>query len=352
MDKEGGYNNIPFLLYGSNYDWWKVRMMAFLKSMENKAWKVVLKGFNHLIVKDKDWNVSFKPEDDWYDEDDKLALGNSKALNALFNGVDKNIFKLINTCTVAKDAWEILRTTHKGTSKFKMFRLQLLTTKLENLKMNDDERIQDFCKNVLEISNASSGLGEKMLEAKLVKKILRSLPTKLDMKVTAIEEAQDINNMRVDELIGLLQAFEVLINLNLVLNKVKKKPDVQDISSSIRKDSDDQKRVITTDNYFSKNDKEVTKKVINLTGRYEYDKDSYNEDPSYEELVVSYKELYEKFEEMCKLSETQKKVLTQIKEEKEKLLAINLELQDKVNLLSSEIENITSGSDMIDEYLN
>ena len=45
-----------------------------------------------------------KPEEEWSKEEDELALGNSKALNALFNGVDKNIFRLIKHCTVAKDA--------------------------------------------------------------------------------------------------------------------------------------------------------------------------------------------------------------------------------------------------------
>ena len=43
-----------------------------------------------------------------------MALGNNKALNALFNGVGKNMFKLINNCTMAKDAWNILRTTQKS----------------------------------------------------------------------------------------------------------------------------------------------------------------------------------------------------------------------------------------------
>ena len=102
-------------------------------------------------MKDKNGNESLKPEEDWSKEEDELALGNSKALNALFNGVDKNIFRLINSCNVAKDAWEILKTTHEGTSKDKMSRLQLLTTRFENLKMNDDESIQDFYMNVLEI---------------------------------------------------------------------------------------------------------------------------------------------------------------------------------------------------------
>ena len=45
-----------------------------------------------------------KAEEDWNDEDEKLSQGNSKSLNALFNGVDKNIFRLISNCTVAKEA--------------------------------------------------------------------------------------------------------------------------------------------------------------------------------------------------------------------------------------------------------
>jgi hypothetical protein len=55
-------------------------------------------------------------------------------------------------------------------------------------------------------------LGEKILEEKLVRKILRSLPKKFDMKVIDIEEAQDIGIMRVDEIIGSLQTFELGIS--------------------------------------------------------------------------------------------------------------------------------------------
>ena len=185
MDKEGGGNiNRPPVLDGSNYDYWKARMVAFLKSMDSKTWKAIIKGWEHPVVKDKDGKETLKPEENWTKEEDETALGNSKALNALFNGVDKNIFRLINTCTVAKDAWEILKTTHEGTSKVKMSRLQLLTTKFENLKMLEDESIHDFHMNVLAIANAFSALGEKISEEKMVRKILRSLPKRFDMKVT------------------------------------------------------------------------------------------------------------------------------------------------------------------------
>lgn len=155
------------------------------------------------MVKDKDGKdmTDLKSGEEWSKEKDKLALGNSKALNALFNEVDKTTCRLINTCIEAKDAWEILKTTHEGTSKVKMSKLQLFTTKFENLKMKDDECFHDFHMNILDITNSSSVLGEKMLEEKLVRKVLRSLPKKFDMKVITIEEAQDICNMRVDELI-------------------------------------------------------------------------------------------------------------------------------------------------------
>jgi len=105
-------------------------------------------------------------------------------LNALFNGVDKNMFRLIKQCTVAKNTWEILKTTHKGTYKVKSSRLQLLTTKFEYLKMLEDENIQDYYLNILNIANSFDSLGEKISNEKLVRKILRSIPKRFDMKVT------------------------------------------------------------------------------------------------------------------------------------------------------------------------
>jgi len=54
------------------------------------------------------------------------------------------MFRLIKQCNVAKDAREILKTAHEGTSKVKSSRLQLLTTKFENLKMMEDVNIQSI----------------------------------------------------------------------------------------------------------------------------------------------------------------------------------------------------------------
>ncbi|KAK2436528.1 gag-protease polyprotein [Trifolium repens] len=211
MDKDGTLVSKPPFLYGTIYDYWKARMTAFLKSIDSRTWKVVLRGWEHPKVKDANGvdTEELKPEEDWTPAEDTLALGNNKALNALFNGVDKNMFRLIKQCTVAKDAWEILKTTHEGTSKVKSSRLQLLHSKFENLRMKEEETIYDFHMNVLDLANSFDSLGERLSDEKLVRKILRSLPKRFEMKVTAIQEAQNIASMKVEELVGSLQTFEM-----------------------------------------------------------------------------------------------------------------------------------------------
>jgi len=238
MDKEGGFVNRPLLLDGSNYDYWKSRMSAFLKSIDNKTWKAVLKGWEHPVALDKVGNKTtvLKLEEEWTTAEEELTLGNSKVLNALFNGVDKNMFRLIKQCTVAMDAREILKTAHEGTSKVKSVKLQLLITKFENMKMQEDENIQDYYMNILDIANSFDSLGEKLTDEKLVRKILRSLPKRFDMKVTAIEEARDIPSMKIDELIGSLQNFEIVI----INREEKKEKSIAFILNDDAKDSQEE----------------------------------------------------------------------------------------------------------------
>lgn len=91
----------------------------------------------------------------------------------------------------------------------KMSRLHLLTTKFESLKMSEEKIITKSNVRLLDITNGSFVLGEKISKEKLVRKVLRSLPKRFDMKVTAIEEAHDIATMKVDKLSGYLRTFEM-----------------------------------------------------------------------------------------------------------------------------------------------
>ena len=64
-----------------------------------------------------------------------MANSNSQALNAIFSAVDAHPFKLISKCEVAKEAWEILETANEGTKAVRISKLQILTSRFENLIM-------------------------------------------------------------------------------------------------------------------------------------------------------------------------------------------------------------------------
>ena len=146
---------------------------------------------------------------------DKAALAvanaNSKALNAIFCGVSLDEFHRISQIIVVKEAWEILETTYKGMKKVKDTKLQMLTTRFKELTMSEDESFDSFYSKLNEVVVSKFNLGEKMGDSKIVRKILRSLPESFHVKVTAIEESKDIDDIKVQELIGSLQTYELLL---------------------------------------------------------------------------------------------------------------------------------------------
>jgi len=194
---------------------------------------------NPPTTKDDKDNYVPKPKEKWSNDEDKLANSNSKALNAIFNAVDVNQFKLISTCETAKEAWDILQTAHEGTDTVKASKLQILTTRFERLRMEEDECIADFNSKLCDIANEAFALGEKYSDAKLVKKTLRSLPARFAYKVTAIEEAKNVEKMRLDELIGNLQTFEMNFKAKKKSRGIALNADYDDMSTKDETDEDE-----------------------------------------------------------------------------------------------------------------
>ena len=85
-------------------------------------------------------------------------------------------------------------------------------SKFEKLRMSEEETINDFNGRLYDIANESFALGEKFSEERLVKKALRSLPSRFAYKAIAIREAEDLKRMRLEELKGSLRSFEIELN--------------------------------------------------------------------------------------------------------------------------------------------
>ena len=135
----------------------------------------------------------------------KAANFNSKSLNALFSAVMNEEFKKISSIETAKEAWTILQTTYEGTKTVKDSKLQRLTTSFKEIKMEEDE----LCAKLKDIVNSAFNLGKTILEPKIIRKMLRSLPERFHAKITAIEESKDIDKIPLTELVGNLQTYEL-----------------------------------------------------------------------------------------------------------------------------------------------
>ena len=132
---------------------------------------------------------------DWNDATIIVANFNSRALNVLFCGVTNKEFKKISSTEVAKEAWTILETTYEGTKVVKTVKLQTLTSSFEEIRMEEDETFDEFYAKLKDIVNSIFNLREFIVESKIVRKILRSLPERFHAKIITIEEVKDIDKI-------------------------------------------------------------------------------------------------------------------------------------------------------------
>ena len=90
-----------------------------------------------------------------------------------------------------------------------------------------------FYSKLNEVVMGKFNLGEKTEDSKVVRKILRSLPESFRAKVTAIEESRDLDDIKVQELVGSLQTYELSLptqrkSKSLALKTINERVEVHD----------------------------------------------------------------------------------------------------------------------------
>ncbi|GJY78574.1 retrovirus-related pol polyprotein from transposon TNT 1-94 [Tanacetum coccineum] len=123
---------------------------------------------------------------------------------------------------MAKDIWNSLIITHQGNKQVKDNKIDLFVQKYEEFIISDDETIDCAFARFNTIITSLKALDESFLSRNHVRKFLRALPTKWRPKVTAIKESKDLSTLPLDELIGILKVYEVVLEKDLATSRNKK----------------------------------------------------------------------------------------------------------------------------------
>jgi len=223
-------NTIP-AFDGTNYGYWKVRVRFFLKSID--CWKIVETGW----TKPADATPELVPE--------KAAwLSNDKAFHALCQALLLFEFARISNCEFAQEAVLILETTYEGIKLVKSIKLQMLISRFEEIKMMEDETFGEFYSKMSDLRNSMVSLGKFILDLKLISKILRSLPEHFRIKVTTIEESKDLEEMKIEELVGSLQTYEISLPLVKKVKTIAPKASKKKVKVSSEDDFENEEEVV------------------------------------------------------------------------------------------------------------
>jgi transposase InsO family protein len=188
---------------GQNYDFWCVKMKTSFMAVD--LWDMVENGFEE--PENEEALTAAKKK-----ELKEARQRDASALSMLHRAVADSVFPRIMMASKANEAWMILKKEYQGDLKVRAIKLQSLRRDFENMKMKDNECVKEFSDRFNELVNQMKSYGEDVTNTKMVEKILISLPEKYDPLVAVIEETKNLEELKVEELMGSLKSFEQRLN--------------------------------------------------------------------------------------------------------------------------------------------
>eukprot|EP00253_Pinus_taeda_P036642 PITA_36642 len=158
----------PPIFDGSNFIYWKVIITTYLQYLGTEVWDIMEAGYTF---------PSTTPID--------TAAQNYKII------------------------WDKIFLSYEGDDQVKHTKLQSLKIQYENLRMHNDESVANYFLRIDDIVKRMKNLGEEIKEVTLVEKVLRSLFSKFESKVSAIEEKKNLQSITMSQLRGILIAFKM-----------------------------------------------------------------------------------------------------------------------------------------------
>ncbi|GKC45387.1 hypothetical protein Tco_1063109 [Tanacetum coccineum] len=164
------------------------------------------------------WKASFET----YDIEKKQLGKNEEAKMTIYNALPSKEYERVFMCKTIKEVWHTLIITHQGNSQVKNCKIDLLTQEYEKFSISNKETIDSGFTRFNAIVTSLKSLDPDYSSKNHVRKFLCALLLKWRAKVTPIEEAKDLATLPLDELIGNIKVYKMVLDNDGVASKTIK----------------------------------------------------------------------------------------------------------------------------------
>ncbi|XP_070029579.1 uncharacterized protein [Nicotiana sylvestris] len=168
-------------------------MEIYGKSYNVNVWRVIIKG-NYPLPAAAQPLANPEDIDSYTNEQMTVVQVNNKARNMLYNAINGEEYEKISNCDIAKQMWDKLEVTYKGTNKVNETHIHMLVHDYELFQMKEGESIEEMFARFRKIISSLKAFEKPYSSGDQVRKILRSLPTTWQTKVVTLE-SQDPNKL-------------------------------------------------------------------------------------------------------------------------------------------------------------
>ncbi|KAK2434968.1 gag-protease polyprotein [Trifolium repens] len=221
-DVEDKTNNKAPKFNGDAYtfSWWKDRIYSHLIGLDDELWDLVEEGvtFKGLDEKGK---LSVEERKKFTPTDKKAYKKHHKVKDLLIGCITHDEYLNITDKSTAKSIYDSLCSTYEGNKQVQEAKATLLIQQYELFRMKDNENIESMYSRFKILVAGLQVLKRSYTTSDHVRKILRSLPLRWRPKVTAIQEAKDLDTLGLEELISSLMSHEIELSSDEPQKKLK-----------------------------------------------------------------------------------------------------------------------------------
>src|SRR3954462_7145280 len=182
---------------GTDYPYWKDKMMRNIISIDLNAWNIVENG---VMVLDKENLTEAEKKD--------LIIDNQVSL-FITNHLVPNKYHEVKNIPSAKGVWEYLEKIVEGKSTQKEARIDILRSKFHSFKRHEGEKVNSIYNRLVALANELESLGAKDVDPHMVvRMLLQSLDESFSHVNLMIKERSDYRKMVPADVLERLTTFE------------------------------------------------------------------------------------------------------------------------------------------------